>query len=233
MNVHSKIPVISARMGTHPSAPITTPGLPFPIFNPAANGGLGGWFAARSSTTSRSTASSIPPISTGRSLRRAVRQSPARWLLGVSGRHPDLRPDRGHDAARLVRRRRGEPTEGRARADQRQRPAAGRTAGRRPLWCRRRGGGRRRARARSWPATTASTRPSSRSTRSRRSATSWARERCCWSVRSACRPTTCRRLTRAGNLRYGRAFIYGNGILPGTRPRPPIRSRTAARTTAT
>jgi hypothetical protein len=46
MNVHAKIPVISARMGTHPSTPVTTPGLPFPIFNPAANGGLGGWFSA-------------------------------------------------------------------------------------------------------------------------------------------------------------------------------------------
>ncbi len=46
MNVHSKVPVISARMGTHPAAPIRTPGLPFPIYNPAANAGLGGWFAA-------------------------------------------------------------------------------------------------------------------------------------------------------------------------------------------
>jgi hypothetical protein len=46
MNIHARVPVISARMGTHPSAPITTPGLPFPIFNPAANGGLGGWFSA-------------------------------------------------------------------------------------------------------------------------------------------------------------------------------------------
>ena len=46
MNVHTKIPVISAKMGTHPSAPVRTPGLPFPIFNPAANGGLGGWFSA-------------------------------------------------------------------------------------------------------------------------------------------------------------------------------------------
>ncbi|MGL6224713.1 MAG: DUF1302 family protein, partial [Steroidobacteraceae bacterium] len=46
MNVHSKIPVISAKMGTHPSVPIKTPGLPFPIFNPAANAGLGGWFSA-------------------------------------------------------------------------------------------------------------------------------------------------------------------------------------------
>ena len=44
MNVHAKIPFISARMGTHPTTPIRTPGLPFPIFNPAANGGLGGWF---------------------------------------------------------------------------------------------------------------------------------------------------------------------------------------------
>jgi hypothetical protein len=32
-------------MGSNPSAPVTTPGLPFPIFNPAANGGLGGWFS--------------------------------------------------------------------------------------------------------------------------------------------------------------------------------------------
>ena len=46
MNVHSKVPVISARMGTHPSTPVLTPGLPFPIFNPAANAGLGGWFSA-------------------------------------------------------------------------------------------------------------------------------------------------------------------------------------------
>ena len=46
MNVHAKIPVISARMGTHPSTPVRTPGLPFPIYNPAANGGLGGWFSA-------------------------------------------------------------------------------------------------------------------------------------------------------------------------------------------
>jgi Protein of unknown function (DUF1302) len=38
--------VISARMGTHPSTPVGTPGLPFPIFNPKANGGLGGWFSA-------------------------------------------------------------------------------------------------------------------------------------------------------------------------------------------
>ena len=45
MNVHTKIPVISARMGTHPSAPVRTPGLPFPIFNPTANAGLGGWFS--------------------------------------------------------------------------------------------------------------------------------------------------------------------------------------------
>jgi len=45
MNIHARVPVISARMGTHPSAPIRTPGLPFPIFNPAANGGLGGWFS--------------------------------------------------------------------------------------------------------------------------------------------------------------------------------------------
>jgi len=46
MNIHARVPVISARMGTHPSAPVTTPGLPFPIFNPAANGGLGGWFSS-------------------------------------------------------------------------------------------------------------------------------------------------------------------------------------------
>ena len=46
MNVHSKIPVISARMGTHPTTPIRTPALPFPIYNPTANQGLGGWFSA-------------------------------------------------------------------------------------------------------------------------------------------------------------------------------------------
>ena len=46
MNIHARTPVISARMGTRPSTPVTTPGLPFPIYNPAANGGLGGWFAA-------------------------------------------------------------------------------------------------------------------------------------------------------------------------------------------
>jgi hypothetical protein len=46
INTHAKIPVISARMGTHPSAPVAGPAaLPFPIFNPAANGGLGGWFS--------------------------------------------------------------------------------------------------------------------------------------------------------------------------------------------
>jgi hypothetical protein len=46
MNVHSKVPVISARIGTHPSAPVSgPPNLPFPIFNPSANGGLGGWFS--------------------------------------------------------------------------------------------------------------------------------------------------------------------------------------------
>lgn len=47
MNVHSKTPVISARMGTRPSTPVMGPAsLPFPIYNPAANGGLGGWFSA-------------------------------------------------------------------------------------------------------------------------------------------------------------------------------------------
>jgi hypothetical protein len=45
MNIHARVPVISARMGTHPAGPVATPGLPFPIFNPAANGGLGGWFS--------------------------------------------------------------------------------------------------------------------------------------------------------------------------------------------
>ena len=45
MNVHAKVPVISARMGSHPSAPVSGPGtLPFPIYNPAANAGLGGWW---------------------------------------------------------------------------------------------------------------------------------------------------------------------------------------------
>jgi hypothetical protein len=43
MNVHAKIPVISARMGSHPSTPVTAPGLPAPVYNPAANGGAGGW----------------------------------------------------------------------------------------------------------------------------------------------------------------------------------------------
>jgi hypothetical protein len=50
MNVHAKVPMISARMGTHPTAPVLAPigpgGANVPIFNPAANGGLGGWLAA-------------------------------------------------------------------------------------------------------------------------------------------------------------------------------------------
>jgi hypothetical protein len=46
MNIHARVPVISARMGTRPTGPVSSPGLPFPIYNPAANGGLGGWFSA-------------------------------------------------------------------------------------------------------------------------------------------------------------------------------------------
>jgi hypothetical protein len=49
MNIHARIPVISARMGSHPSAPVLAPigpgGAMIPIFSPAANGGLGGWFS--------------------------------------------------------------------------------------------------------------------------------------------------------------------------------------------
>ena len=45
MNLHARVPVISALMGTHPTAAVYTPGVPFPIYNPAANGGHGGWFS--------------------------------------------------------------------------------------------------------------------------------------------------------------------------------------------
>ena len=38
---------------------------------------------------------------------------------------------------------------------------------------------------------------------------------------------------KAGNLRYGRAFIYGVGILPGAPSPARIRSPMAERTTAT
>jgi hypothetical protein len=44
-NIHSRLPIISALMGTHPAAAVTAPGLPFPIYNPAAQGGQGGWFS--------------------------------------------------------------------------------------------------------------------------------------------------------------------------------------------
>ena len=46
MNIHARVPVVSARMGSHPNAPVSgPPNLPFPIYNPAANQGLGGWFS--------------------------------------------------------------------------------------------------------------------------------------------------------------------------------------------
>ena len=85
MNVHAKTPVISARMGTHPSTPIRTPGLPFPI---STRPRTVAWGAGSQplSTMSRSTASSIPPTSTGRSLRRAVRRSPWRAASGSTRR---------------------------------------------------------------------------------------------------------------------------------------------------
>jgi len=45
-NIHSRLPIISALMGSHPTAPVSTPVLPFPIYDPTAQGGQGGWFSS-------------------------------------------------------------------------------------------------------------------------------------------------------------------------------------------
>ena len=224
MNVHTKIPVISARMGTHPSTPIRTPGLPFPIFNPAANGGLGGWFAALVGGVPQY--SIINPADFHRTL-AAAGGTPITWpaasgsIRRTSRSTARLRP---RTLGGLVGGRGGQLPGRRSRPDQRQRPPAGRAAGSGTIRRRGRCGGDG-GRGTDLPGYVRFDKTQFQVNALKSFSNILGAQSLLLVGEVGVQSNDVPDYEKAGNLRFGRAFIYGVGILPGatipsTNPQP-------------